>query len=798
MKKELTVLLRKVEVEGFRCFRDKRVFEFKDGLNIIMGPVGSGKSSLFEAIEYGFFGTTFGLRRRAYRREDLVNVESNGLRVLVEFEVEDEGVYSVERIFTLDGGEKVHVRTPFGETFSKKSIVDEMLRELLGLDVFEYERSVSINHVFLFLLTYGSPSTRSRVIDSLLGIDAVYKIMRSLNVAEIRRRIKDIEGEAAYLRDRLSFLEERREGIERQIEKKLKEIDVKRRLLSEVKKDLEDVDRRLSEFKGLDEEYHKVRALYEILSREVAGREINVEEIVLELERIRVRLGRILNALLLADEAERLESVVIREDTIRDVIKLYREILEVAWKTYEEFSSNIKYLKGGLEKKQFLLQELEKRIIELEPDVEEYKRAEAELERFYKKYGDESTLRNEVERLGFELKRLEAKNALMICVSRIRRFLAKEVVKKKEVKCPVCGNKVSADFEKKFREDKKRESTENVEREIEDMKKRLEELKRVLKEIEELKVLMIEKEDKLDIYDELSKRREELLSEIQRLRSEINESEAKIREIGVELSRVEGGMKLVTENIHRLERIGEFENIKKKYSELSRKWAEYKQLIENKARLEETLRKIETEIKLLEKELAGLSSRDVLAEYSEVSQRLNEVEDELNRLRTLENLIQKVRNAYREVQTRLRMEKVNEISSFMRKVLAELYPYSDIEDVRLSVFERYDERKGRQSMYLIEAKIGSGWSVFSSKLSDGQKSFIMMALFLGFFKNIKHNAGFILLDEPLPNIDVVFKERVFSRIKDILGVRQVLLTTQSEDIASRLGDVNIIFLKRLE
>lgn len=792
----MAALLRRLEVEGFRCFHDRRFFEFKDGLNVIVGPVGSGKTSLLEAIEYGFFGTTFGVRRRAYRREDLINVESSRLRVLVEFEVEGEGLYSVERVFTLGGGEKASVRTPFGETFSKKSVVDEMLRELLGLDVFEYERSVSINYVFLFLLTYGSPSTRSRVIDSLLGIDAIYKIMGALSVADIERRIKDLEGEAAYLRDRLGFLEEHKRGVERQIEEKSKEIDVKRRLLSEVRRDLDDVNKRLKEFEGLDEEYHRVRALYDILSREVAGREINLEDIVLELERIRIRLGRVLNALLLADEAEKLESVAIREDSVRDVVNLYREILEVAWKTYEEFSSNVNYLRGELEKKQILLRELEKRIIELEPEVEEYRRAEAELERFYKKYGDEKRLRSEVERLSFELKRLEAKNALMICVSRIRRFLAKEVVKKNEVECPVCGSKVSADFEKRFREERKEKSIDDLEKEIADIKSRLEELKTSLKEIEELKVLMIEREDKLDVYGELSKRREELLGEIQRLRSEIEESEAKIREIGAELSRIDRSVKLVIENLRILERMDEFEGVKKRYSELGRKWAEYKQLLENKARLEETLRRVETEIKILEREVAGLSAREVLAEYGEVSRRLNEVEGELNRLRALESLIRRVRGAYREVQTRLRREKVSKISSFMRSVLAELYPYSDIEDVRLNVYERYDERRGRQSVYLIEAKTDAGWSVFSSRLSDGQKSFIMMALFLGFFKNIKHNAGFIILDEPLPNIDAVFKERVFSRIKDILGVRQVLLTTQHENIARQLGDVNVVFLNR--
>lgn len=43
--------LRRFEVENFKCFRDRTIFEFSD-LNLLYGKNSAGKSSLFDAIEY--------------------------------------------------------------------------------------------------------------------------------------------------------------------------------------------------------------------------------------------------------------------------------------------------------------------------------------------------------------------------------------------------------------------------------------------------------------------------------------------------------------------------------------------------------------------------------------------------------------------------------------------------------------------------------------------------------------------------------------------------------------------------
>ena len=47
------MILRSIEVEGFRCFdRVLRVADFAPGLNVLHGPNGAGKSTLLRALQH--------------------------------------------------------------------------------------------------------------------------------------------------------------------------------------------------------------------------------------------------------------------------------------------------------------------------------------------------------------------------------------------------------------------------------------------------------------------------------------------------------------------------------------------------------------------------------------------------------------------------------------------------------------------------------------------------------------------------------------------------------------------------
>jgi DNA sulfur modification protein DndD len=50
------MIIRKVQIENFLCYFDTNTFEFSDGLNIILGENGEGKTKFFESVEWLFNG----------------------------------------------------------------------------------------------------------------------------------------------------------------------------------------------------------------------------------------------------------------------------------------------------------------------------------------------------------------------------------------------------------------------------------------------------------------------------------------------------------------------------------------------------------------------------------------------------------------------------------------------------------------------------------------------------------------------------------------------------------------------
>ena len=50
------MLLKSLEIQGFKTFPEKTVLTFHDGITAVVGPNGSGKTSFCEALEFSLLG----------------------------------------------------------------------------------------------------------------------------------------------------------------------------------------------------------------------------------------------------------------------------------------------------------------------------------------------------------------------------------------------------------------------------------------------------------------------------------------------------------------------------------------------------------------------------------------------------------------------------------------------------------------------------------------------------------------------------------------------------------------------
>ena len=180
----MAVLLKRLEVEGFRYFSWRVSLDFDQGLTVIAGPVGTGKSSLLAAISYALYGLEPGLRRRLYQKSELINAKRSSARVTLELASEN-GLYRFSRELSREKGEVSVATLPDGRVIRGSRAVQQLAEGLLGLDFEEFSRSVSLSFASLLLLAYGTHEMRSRVLDRLLGLDSITALARSISLLSL-------------------------------------------------------------------------------------------------------------------------------------------------------------------------------------------------------------------------------------------------------------------------------------------------------------------------------------------------------------------------------------------------------------------------------------------------------------------------------------------------------------------------------------------------------------------------------------------------------------------------------------
>ena len=95
------MIIRKIKIKNFRSYYGDNEFELKDGLTLIIGDNGDGKTTFFEALEWLFNTSTTDVKKSnisAKRRKELDEGESDEVKVSIAFKHED-GDKIVEKSF---------------------------------------------------------------------------------------------------------------------------------------------------------------------------------------------------------------------------------------------------------------------------------------------------------------------------------------------------------------------------------------------------------------------------------------------------------------------------------------------------------------------------------------------------------------------------------------------------------------------------------------------------------------------------------------------------------------------------
>ena len=244
-----------IHLKNIKSHRDTRL-DFAAGINVLSGPNGVGKSTVFEAIGYALFGVD--ARDFVTNVERFLSIGAKRGEVAVVFCVDDGSTWRVTR--TVGGGVKWLLARQLEDDFEVEEHAniretEARLAELLGLangrPLAEQFKLVigPFQNDFLGPFVIKQATKRQEAFDEILGIDAWRKTFKGTSglLSAVQNRIEVLNAEVEVRQEQVSLLPEREKeqvALLQVLDTQQRTMKVKRGRLQEVAKDLAEQDTR--------------------------------------------------------------------------------------------------------------------------------------------------------------------------------------------------------------------------------------------------------------------------------------------------------------------------------------------------------------------------------------------------------------------------------------------------------------------------------------------------------------------------------------------------------------------------
>ncbi len=669
--------------------------------NLFIGYIGSGKSSVVEAISFLLFGTFPALRERELTIKDVIRRGESKARVEGVFSINGNRLRIIREIRkSSSSSAKLYVN---GKLLSEStSEINNYIEKEIGIDAKAFSNTLFASQNKLEELIELSPSERRKLIDELINIENIEKAHKN-SVSLLNRAQRDLKFYKEQIKDKSvekerEELEKLREEYKREEEEKKKEEEEVKEIEKEIKKK-EDVLKKEEEKKKLLEEIEK--------------RENTLLGIVKELEEYRKKESNV-------EEIER----ELREK-MREKEEVERKLKERR-KYHVEVNSRLNFIK--------------KKVEEEKEKEKERKEIEEKIKRMV--LGNVESLGREKEKIIEEISRRKS------VIENSEESLEK--IKKGEGKCPVCLKPLSEvekeEIGKHWREEiiKNKEMVERGKEKLEEVERKIKEEEKKRREKEKLEGML----EKIKVGD-ISK----LEGDVERLGREKGIVEKEIEEL---MKREKGFIEAIEELRQKKKRAVEVEEKKKKLKkaeELLKKLEEKKKEVkvdENLIyKLREDLKELYSKVGKKKGYLENikkvmLSHKRLIEEKEENLRRMEKIGEKISKLSKIVEDLSIAKIVIEKVQEEARKNLLKSINISLNSLWRLLYPYNDYREVEI---------KAEGNSYLFLANDGKEWVEVERVFSGGEKSIFVLSLRLAIASVVMSKLRFIILDEPTHNLD---------------------------------------------
>ncbi len=736
-------MINSVHLVNWRSHSDTKL-AFHSGTNLLVGIMGSGKSSVLEGMSFALFGTFPALERRKLRIDDLIRLNESEAKVALEFGW-GSSVYLIER--------KIE-RTKRGTSTSAEIFKDGKLVEHGTTAVTSYvENLTSVDYDLFTRAIYSEqnniehflnldPRKRKQEIDALLGLDK-FETARS-NIVNVANRLSARKRalEERFTKEKLAQLETKA----KEHSSKAAETGTKlRELKNTYEKRQDETNRLLSSF------------------AEMKTRKDKFEHLEKEQIRLQAHQESLRKQLVPADERahraakERIKGLLEERSRIALSMKSLDDRVAALSKESGAVAAG---LKAAVEDES-RLEKMKKELSELVDGktLEELEKRQKETER--------SLLSSQSER-----------NSLEQQISEISELLPK--LKPGLSECPLCSSKLDKDSISHIKQE--RESL------LSQKKKRLSELSASLAQSEKENESLGEKIRKAAVLSKamgsiepkdkgaLQARAAELDSQMKEVSDDKKAANEKLDIVGKE---IEGLQVELSRHEEMLKKTKDLEETSKKLSEARTQLASIQFDRESFDALREKteasrigLERLNSEKSLLETQLS--TSRDLLEMVREELSQLRDIEAEVSRLYKLEEELNIYKNALLDTQTSLRSSLTDAINSAMNEIWPIFYPYRNYKALRLNVSKKD---------YVFEVNDGE-WKSLDTVASGGERASAALTLRAALAMVLTPKLSWLILDEPTHNLDVQAVEMLSSALQYKVPevVKQTFVITHDEGL----------------
>jgi len=762
-------MITKVRLKNFRSHLDSE-FDFSAGTNALVGILGSGKSTVMNALSFGLFGTFPDIQSKKIKLDDIIMNKpfiQDKAEVTIDFTV-DNKTYSVMRVIERGKG------TTYSEIREGDKLLDapnsqrvtELVEKILKVNYDLFSKAIySEQNELDYFLTLPR-GERMKKIDNLLTIDK-FERARSSTVSLTNKLV------------------ERKLGKQSIIEQT--DVDKLKKIVDELAQDLDKL--RKNKF--------EVMAEVDVLDK-------TKKEIEIELKRLE-QLNKDLTHY--KEQEKSLESAIEENKKfIKDIEELLKgKTSKEIESNLKEFSEKINQLEDNFKKKRSEQEKLAELISETKTKIEflekdKMKKLENDISRklsikgmlddIKKDYGQKPLKKFEKEKEELEeiVKKVSSLNSQF---SEIQEML--EQIYKLKDQCPICLSKLTDEKKKKLIQ-KQKEKIEKIENEIKTLEKEkaikkeslgsledvIDKFKQFMNDVKDLDDLLIQLKELKKLNSKHQKTLESYQKNLSIVKVDISNLQKEIESAEDE----QKGLSLLYSRIPEIENKKSrlvylnsmMEDVKRKITEINKKLKdqdlektrkEFTEIVSKKSEFEERLKNLNQLLK--EKE----------TRKNEEDEKLKIIEIQKTEIVKIEKIIKDLKifeKALEQTQTQLRTEFIDAVNYTMSEIWPSIYPYEDFTDVALNI---------ESGDYLLQLKDRfDRWVNADGMASGGERSIACLTLRIAFSLVLAPQLKWLVLDEPTHNLDNRAMEDLSETLKTRIGdfVDQVFLITHEEKL----------------